>query len=217
MSKNARHFSSLHIWAVEFNRVSLNWRATKAVEQHLFSVVKTPTIVYNLKMIGNGAWQKNFSPDSVVASSHVGSIVGGVLGGLALISGVVLGFIVYRRRKRAGAEKHSLPKGGGGVGYESSSDNSITLNNEGGRGRGSSTHIHVFHTPVTTDISPMAPPDTNRQPTQPSATLCLAVIPRPNSTIPSVLLQTPMTQYTTQDTPLQHSKSMTLWSVLKDT
>ncbi|KAK3834206.1 MAG: hypothetical protein JOS17DRAFT_815340 [Linnemannia elongata] len=148
-------------------------------------VVKTPTIVYNLKMIGNGAWQKNFSPDSVVASSHVGSIVGGVLGGLALISGVVLGFIVYRRRKRAGAEKHSLPKGGGGV--------------------------------VTTDISPMAPPDTNRQPTQPSATLCLAVIPRPNSTIPSVLLQTPMTQYTTQDTPLQHSKSMTLWSVLKDT
>ncbi|KAG9066884.1 hypothetical protein KI688_012796 [Linnemannia hyalina] len=119
---------------------------------NVFSVVKTPTIVYNLKTNGNGAWQKNFSPDSDVASSHVGSIVGGVLGGLALISGMVLGFVVYRRRKRAGAEKNSLPRGGGS---ESNSDYSITLKHEGGEGTQRASY--VVHAPVATDISPMAP------------------------------------------------------------
>ncbi|KAF9551855.1 hypothetical protein EC957_004178 [Mortierella hygrophila] len=136
------------------NDMFIAWGGATQLD-NVFSVVKTPMIVYNLKTNGNGAWQKNFSPDSVVASSHVGSIVGGVLGGFALISGVVLGFVVYHRRKRAGAGKDSLSRGGGGVGSGSNSDDSIVLKHEGGEGTQRASY--VVHAPVTTDISPMAP------------------------------------------------------------
>ncbi|KAF8945298.1 hypothetical protein BGZ47_002930 [Haplosporangium gracile] len=98
----------------------------------------------------------NFSPDNVVASSHVGSIVGGVAGGLALVSAVMLGFVVYRRKQRKRTEKRFLSKGEGGIGSGFTSDDSITLKHEGGEGAQRSSY--VVHAPVT-DNSPMAPTD----------------------------------------------------------
>ncbi|KAF9156613.1 hypothetical protein BG015_003581 [Linnemannia schmuckeri] len=135
------------------NDMFVAWGGATQLDNN-FSVVKTPTVVYNLKTNGNGAWQKNFSPDNVVASSHVGSIVGGVIGGMALISAMVLGFVVYRRKQRKRAEKNSLSKGEGATGSGSISDDSITLKHEGGEGTQRSTY--VVHAPVT-DITPMAP------------------------------------------------------------
>ncbi|KAG0292699.1 hypothetical protein BGZ97_005525 [Linnemannia gamsii] len=124
-----------------------------------FNVVKIPTVVYNLKTNGNGAWQKTYSPDSVVvAPSHVAAIVGGVIGGVFLIFFMVGVFVVYRRKQRKQAtKKHSLSRSGGGEGVGSgfNSDDSITLEHEG-RGKGTQCASYVVHAPVT-NISPMAP------------------------------------------------------------
>ncbi|KAH7052841.1 hypothetical protein BKA57DRAFT_533995 [Linnemannia elongata] len=134
-----------------FDVATLTW--TEPYRRINRYVVRTPTIVYNLKINGNSAWQKNFSPDSVVAPSHVGAIVGGVPGGLALISEVVLGFVVYRRKKRAGAEKHSLSREEEGITSRSNSHDTITLKHK--EGVGTQRASYVVHAPVTTDISPM--------------------------------------------------------------
>lgn len=168
-----------------------------------------PTTVYNLKINRNGAWQKNFSPDSVVAPSHVGAIVGGVPDGLALISEVVLGFVVYRRKKRAEAEKHSLSREEEGITSRSNSDDSITLKHK--EGVGTQRASYVVHAPVTTDISPMTP--TGYESSAYTAIGYAQPSSQPQPQVYTSVGAAPVidgSMYcTTQDIPLQHSKSTT--------
>ncbi|KAG0295823.1 hypothetical protein BGZ96_010941 [Linnemannia gamsii] len=115
---------------------------------NIFSVVSTPTVVYNLKTDGSGAWQKNSRPTAELLRLRM----------LGQLLAVVI-FVVYRRREgnETGA-KHWLSRSGGGrgeIGSELESDDSITLKHEGG-GDGTQRASYVVHAPVT-NILPMTP------------------------------------------------------------
>ncbi|KAF9909447.1 hypothetical protein EC991_008586 [Linnemannia zychae] len=123
-----------------------------------FTVVDTPTIVYNLKTNGIGAWQTTYSPDKILdngstnsTSVPVGAIIGGSVGALLLIIAVA-GFLVYRRKQRKQDERNSLSRGSGSLGSGSSSVASFRLNKQEGDNRGS----YVVHAPVT-EVCAMKP------------------------------------------------------------
>ncbi|KAF9118608.1 Multiple epidermal growth factor-like domains protein 8 [Mortierella sp. 14UC] len=123
-----------------------------------FIVVDTPTIVYNFKANGTGAWQTTYSPDKVLddGSSNstivpVGAIIGGSVGALFLIV-FVGGFLIHRRKQRRRDERHSLSREGENQGSGSGSEASIRFNKREGDKRGS----YVVHAPVT-EVCAMAP------------------------------------------------------------
>ncbi|KAK3839968.1 MAG: hypothetical protein J3R72DRAFT_447082 [Linnemannia gamsii] len=129
----------------------------------IFAVVNTPTIVYNLKTNGIGAWQTTYSPDKVLdkvlddgsssATTHgspVGAIIGGSVGALFLVMSAG-GFLIHRRKQRRKDSRHSLSRGGGGQGSGFSSEDSIRLKHEG-----DARTSYVVHAPVT-EVCPMIP------------------------------------------------------------
>lgn len=126
-----------------------------------------------------------------------------------MISEVVLGFVVYRHKKRAGAEKHSSSREEEGITSRSNSDDSITLKHKEGVGtqRGS----YVVHAPVTTDIPPMTP--TGYESSAYTAIGYAQPSSQPQPQVYNSVGATPVidgSMYcTTQDIPLQHNKSTT--------
>ncbi|KAG0271340.1 hypothetical protein BGZ95_000854 [Linnemannia exigua] len=120
-----------------------------------YTVVNTPTIVYNLKTNGIGAWQTTYSPLDDGSSSTttrgppVGAIIGGSVGALFLMV-FVGGLLIHCRKQRRRDDRHSLSRGVG-QGSGSSSEDSLKFKH-----KDDARASYVVHAPVA-EVCPMMP------------------------------------------------------------